>query len=261
MKTISFRIATALLGMAAIIVMGALPAQAMLTVKANHDHIKVDYNYHGSTVSVKGEADPDVDLVIKIAAPEGEQALMRKDKVGGVLWMNVEKLEFENVPGVYFLKGTASPEDILSEKAKEDYRIGYGALERAAEISPAMEEQRRHELFGQFLKYKEAGKVYSASKSDIELRKGDGVQEYSTVFQWPFQAPPGKYDVSVYAVKAGDVVESAQSQVLVEQAGAVKLLSDMAMKNGAVYGIVAIAIALAAGFGVGMVFGKGGGAH
>jgi hypothetical protein len=35
----------------------------------------------------------------------------------------------------------------------------------------------------------------------------------------------------------------------------------MARKNGALYGVLSILAALGAGFGVGMVFRKGGGAH
>ena len=67
-------------------------AFAMLTAKANHDHITVDFFYHGSTVSVKGESDPGVDLVIKITSPEGHQVLKQKGKVAGTLWMNVGEL-------------------------------------------------------------------------------------------------------------------------------------------------------------------------
>jgi hypothetical protein len=65
----------------------------------------------------------------------------------------------------------------------------------------------------------------------------------------------------VYAVKEGKVVEQATSKVLVEQVGVVKGLAGMAKNNGALYGILAIIAALGAGFGVGMVFKKGGGAH
>jgi hypothetical protein len=45
-------------------------ASAMLTAKANHDHITIDFFYHGSTVSIRGESDPNIDLVIKITAPK-----------------------------------------------------------------------------------------------------------------------------------------------------------------------------------------------
>jgi hypothetical protein len=57
------------------------------------------------------------------------------------------------------------------------------------------------------------------------------------------------------------VVETAETHVFVEQVGMVKYLAGMAKNNGALYGVVSILAALAAGFGVGMVFRKGGGAH
>jgi len=48
-------------------------ASAMLTAKANHDHITIDFFYHGSTVGVKGVSDAGRDLVIKITSPRGSR--------------------------------------------------------------------------------------------------------------------------------------------------------------------------------------------
>jgi len=53
-------------------------ASAMLTARANHDHITVDFFYHGSTVSVRGISEPGTDLVIKMTSPEGHQVLKKK---------------------------------------------------------------------------------------------------------------------------------------------------------------------------------------
>ncbi len=72
---------------------------------------------------------------------------------------------------------------------------------------------------------------------------------------------PGVYTVTVYAVKDNKIVEKAESKVQVEQAGVVKKLAGMAKNNASVYGILSILAALGAGFGVGLVFRKGGGAH
>ncbi len=33
-------------------------AFAKLTITANHDHIKIDFFYHGSTVSIRGVSEP-----------------------------------------------------------------------------------------------------------------------------------------------------------------------------------------------------------
>jgi hypothetical protein len=65
----------------------------------------------------------------------------------------------------------------------------------------------------------------------------------------------------VYAVKDNKVVERAESKVFVEQVGIVKSFARMAKDSAAAYGLISILAALGAGFGVGMVFRKGGGAH
>ncbi|HZD59481.1 MAG TPA: TIGR02186 family protein [Anaerolineae bacterium] len=68
-------------------------AFAQLTVDANHSRVKIDILYHGSTVDIKGETDPDADVVVKIVSPEDKSILRKKGKVG-ILWMNIGTLEF-----------------------------------------------------------------------------------------------------------------------------------------------------------------------
>lgn len=237
-------------------------ASAMLTAKANHDHITIDFFYHGSSVSVKGLSDPGRDLIVKIASPEGHQVLKRKGKVGGVLWMNVGTLTFEKTPNFYEIFTTGKIDDILSQDEQRKHLIGYRALERHAEVEGVANEAERSEWFGEFVKYKEATKLYTAQEAVVETKVlPDGHEEYFVVTQWPYQAAPGSYTVSVYAAKNGKVVEKAESQVTVEQVGMVKSLATMAKSSAAIYGFLSIGIALGAGFGVGMIFRKGGGAH
>ncbi len=240
----------------------AIPASAMLTAKANHDHITVDFFYHGSSVSVRGESDPNVDLVIKITSPEGEQTLKQKGKVAGTLWMNVGKLTFENTPNFYEVFSTKKVEDLLSREEMEKYVIGYPALKKHIEIKPVANEEEKTTWFNEFVKFKENSKVYAQSYGKIETKMNEkGQQEYYILTDWPYQAQPGNYQVTVYAVKDGKVIEQAESKVNVEQVGMVKTLATMAKSNAAFYGILSIGIALGAGFGVGLVFRKGGGSH
>lgn len=237
-------------------------AQAMLTAKANHDHITIDFFYHGSTVSVRGISDPGVDLVIKITSPEGNQILKQKGKVAGVLWMNVGKLTFEQTPNFYAIFSTKKVDDILSTEEREKYVIGYPALAKHVEITPVANEEEKAKWFDEFVKYKEATKVYRSSFGKIETTvNAKGKQEYYILTDWPYQAQPGDYLVSVYAVKDNKVIEQAQSKVNVEQVGIVKTLATMAKNSPAIYGFLSIGIALGAGFGVSMVFRKGGGSH
>ncbi len=57
------------------------------------------------------------------------------------------------------------------------------------------------------------------------------------------------------------MIEKISKPVDVKQVGIVRSLSTMAKNNGALYGLLSVAMALGAGFGVGLIFKKGGGAH
>lgn len=237
-------------------------AFAMLTAKANHDHITIDFFYHGSTVSVRGISEPGTDLVIKITSPEGHQVLKHKGKVAGVLWMNVGQLKFEQTPNFYEVFSTKKMEDMLSREEMEKYVIGYPALAKHVEITPVANEEEKAKWFDEFIKFKEDSKVYVTSSGKIETTmNADGKQEYYILTDWPYQAQPGDYLVSVYAVKDNKVIEQAQSKVNVEQVGMVKTLATMAKNSPAIYGFLSIGVALGAGFGVSLVFRKGGGSH
>ncbi len=237
-------------------------AHAMLTAKANHDHITIDFFYHGGTVGVKGMSDPGRDLVIKITSPEGHQILKKKGKVAGVLWMNVGTLSFERTPNFYEVFSTKKLDDMMTQQEREKYNLGYAALQKSIEVSPCANDEEKTQWFNEFVKYKEASKLYLTSDGKIETTKlPDGHEEYYILTNWPHQAAPGEYTVSVYAVKDGKVVEQAESHVKVEQVGMVKTLATMAKDSAVFYGFLSVGIALGAGFGVGLIFRKGGGAH
>lgn len=259
---IQFRAPLRMLAAASMSLGFAANADAALTAAANHDHITIDFTYRGSTVGVKGEADAGVDLIVKITAPDGAQAMMKKGKVGGVLWMNVGALHFGRTPNLYEVWGTRALDEILSPEERDANVIGYDALLKHATIEPAQSDGEKAKWFGELVKLKEASRLYTAPSNRIRTEAlPDGRQRYELKTDWPYQATPGEYKVTVYAVKDRKVTETAECKVLVEQVGIVKTLATMARDSAAFYGIVSIAIAIGAGFGVGLIAKKGGGAH
>jgi uncharacterized protein (TIGR02186 family) len=236
-------------------------ASAELTVDANHNHIKIDFFYHGDMVNVKGVSDIGADIIIKVTSSEGHQVLRKKGKMAGLLWMNVGELRFEHAPDIYFLHSTKRIEDILSNEEMAKYAIGYSALKEHIEITPVKDEADNNKWFNEFVRFKESSSLYSASVGKISTEVKNRKQDYYIKLNWPYHAPPGNYTLTIYAVKEKKVIEKAEANIKVEQVGGVKALAEMARNNGALYGIISIAAALTAGFGVSMVFRKGGGGH
>jgi uncharacterized protein (TIGR02186 family) len=209
---------------------------------------------------VRGISDPGTDLVIKFSSEDGHQVLRQKGKVGGLLWMTVGELKVEHTPNLYEVHSTRNLGDMLNKDELDKYALGYAALQKRAEMNVTSEADKE-KWFSEYVKYKEAQNLYTSSTGKIALNQTEGKQGYYILTEWPYQAPPGKYTVTVYAVKNGKVIETATSNILVEQVGIVKTLATMANDNGALYGIISIVAALAAGFGVGLVFRKSEGAH
>jgi len=238
---------------------GELSAQ--LTAGVNHDHIQIGFFYHGSAVSISGASDPGTDLVVKISSSEGHEALRKKGKVAGFLWMTVGMLKLDPVPALYFLNSSRQMEDIMSKEEMVKYGIGYEAIEKHAGMDPVSSEEEKMKWFREFVKFKESSKLYSLSSGNLLLSEKDGRQRYELLHTWPYQAPPGKYTVTVLAIRDKRVIETAETSIIVEQVGIIRDLAGMAKNRGALYGIISILAALGAGFGVGLVFRKGGGAH
>jgi uncharacterized protein (TIGR02186 family) len=237
-------------------------ASALLTAETNHDHIQIGFFYHGITINISGFSNPaNADLIIKVSSPEEPQRLRKKVKMAGLLWMNDGELKFEHAPSLYFLYSTRKLDDILSQEEMDKYVIGYSALNGHMEITPVANEDEKTKFFNELVKFKESSHLYSISSQKISTTVKDGNQDYSIELNWPYQAPPDNYLVTVYTVKDKKVIEKAEANMLVEQVGIVKTLYNMAKNNGALYGLISIFAALLAGFIVAIVFpkkGKGG---
>jgi len=246
---------------AALLFCGAGQAAAEISLIANHDHITIDFFYHGSSVSARGLTEPGTDVIIKIAGPDGKETLKEKGKTAGVLWMNVGTLHFEKTPDLYEVYSTRPIEQILTPEEADREVLGYPALSKHLVLEPVASAADRQKWVGEFIRFKENSKLYGGSTGAIAIEPKDGKQAYYIKTEWPFQAPPGDYTVTAYAVRDGKVIEKIVKPVDVKQVGIVQTLAKMAKNNGALYGLLSIAMALSAGFGVGLIFRKGGGAH
>jgi uncharacterized protein (TIGR02186 family) len=238
------------------------PAQA-LTCKVNPNTVAINLGYHGATLSVSGENTAGDELIIRIGNAAGETHYKYMGKAGGFFWMKKGNVSFKNVPGVYLLYTSRDIEHLLDPAGQKTNLIGYEALKAATEMETASDELNGNEAKWkeEFIRFKEHQKLYAIRSGTITRQHGAASDTYQAEIAWPYQAPPGTYTVEVMAVRNGQVAERAETSFSVARTGVVAWLSNLAFNSPAVYGIMAVVIAIIAGFAVGMVFRKGGGAH
>lgn len=248
-------IKTTLLTVAAL----AFSVQAAMaaTTQVSPTDIPITLFYHGVPVEIKGQAAPGEDVLIKVTpSEEKEFHLKYKGKAAGIFWMKLGTLVFKNLPSTYLLASSGPVDKVLSQAEREKEGAGLDALQKKAEIKAEKGDMPAGDWFAQFLDFKKKEKLYSVLEGAVKVEANGS---YQFTLAWPFQAPPGSYKIETITAKNGQVTGRSEAAIKVELTGVVALLAKMSSDNRVLYGILSIIVALAAGFGVGMIFRKGGG--
>jgi uncharacterized protein (TIGR02186 family) len=239
----------------------ALSAQsgAAATTQVSPSDIPITLFYHGVPVEIKGQAAPGEDVMIKVTPSEQKEFHLKyKGKAAGIFWMKLGTLVFKNLPSTYLLASSGPVDKVAAQAEREAESLGFTALQKKAEITAEKGAMPAGDWFAQFLDFKKKEKLYAVQEGAVKVN-ADG--SYQLTLAWPFQAPPGTYKVETITAKDGHVTGRSEAAITVELTGVVAQLSKMSSDNRAMYGILSILVAIAAGFGVGMIFKKGGGSH
>lgn len=234
-----------------------------LTVQVSPDNVAINLGYHGAKLQITGQSRAGDDLIIRITNANGDAHYKYIGKAGGLVWMKKGDISFQNVPGVYLLYSSRDLELLLDPAEQKANVIGFDALKETLEIETANEEfqQDKARWQDEFIRFKEKENLYITQTGTVTRKHGQKSDDYQVEVSWPYQAATGDYTVESIAVRNGKIVERATTNFTVERAGIVKKLTDLAFNRAALYGIMAVLIAMVAGFAVGLVFKKGGGAH
>ncbi len=231
--------------------------QGPITCEIIPDEVFINSFYHGGKLRVTGKSGPGDDIIVKISSPPVESSLKYMGKAAGLFWMKVGDMEFKPVSNVYMIYSTGKIDGITSPDERLKRWIGYDALRSQVEISSSKGPVDKDRWFNEFIKFKEKNRLYAIHEGSIVEDSQGG---FSLDVDWPYQAPPGEYTLEALAVKGGAVYAKATQKLVIKSAGMVNLLSDLAFKSAAIYGLIAIVIAMLAGLLVGIIF-KGGGGH
>ncbi len=229
-------------------------AQA-LTCRVQPDHVSIGIGYHGARITVDGEVAEGQDLIVEILSPPEKTELKYKGKVAGFLWMKLGPLTFENLPAIYMLFSTEPLDELLQPAVQAQQKIGYTALKEKAVIHSRKRELDRQRWIREFFRFKEKEKLYVVRPGSIEVSQG----RYRLELDWPYQAPPGDYTVTVLGVEDGLVKARTVRHIRVADDGLVRQLSRLANNRPALYGLLAILVAIAVGIAVGVIFKRAGG--
>lgn len=203
----------------------------------------------GETTPATTEAlDHGTDVIIVIEGPREPVAVWRKERRAGI-WVNVESVTLPSVPSFYAVAATAPLNEILSAEADTQHRISVG---QAIQADRALEGGAHTALFAEALvRIRERGRAFLALERHVRVDRG--VLFRATV-QLPANLTEGAYTTRMFLVRNGAVVNQFRTAIFVQKDGLEQWLHWLATHYAFFYGLLALAIALIAGWGASALF-------
>ena len=226
-------------------------ADEPLLIALSTQRIEIDSNFAGTSILLFGATDVVGDVVVSVRGPEEPVVVRRKRQSAGV-WINQEAIAFRNVPGYYFVAASRPLEEIAPAEFLDRKQLGSERLLLEAiwfDTSGDADEFR-----AALHRHRERDSLYKSEPGTVEF-----IDErlFRTTIDLPAHVPTGDYVVEATLVVGGEVLSPRTDALSIEKAGFSADVSAFARTDEALYGVIAIAIALVAGWLGSFAFRKG----
>lgn len=231
-------------------------AQEHVVVGLSEDRVSITTDFEGSEIFVFGavrrdapppEA-PRLDVIVTVEGPRGPVDVRQKSRVAGI-WINQDSGVIDAAPSFYAVAGTGPVDAILA--ADEDRRFRISIPRRVGQVvtMPGIADPPR---FAEALvRLRSASGAYREGGEPVELAEDT---LFSTSFQLPANLVEGAYEVRIFLLRGGHLIDAYSRQIEVSKVGLEQFLYALAHDYPMIYGALALVIAVVAGWGASAFF-------
>ncbi len=212
--------------------------------------ISIDSGFTGTDVLLYGAVEEEGDLVVVVRGPAERVSVRRKDRVFGI-WMNRDDVEFEDAPSFYLVASSRPLGEIAQRNFRELHQIGLDALRLTP--STARPEEEVEPFREALIRNRRRDGLYSDS---IDAMKFLSNRLFSTSVHFPANVPEGAYRAEVFLIRDGKVISAETTPLFINKSGFLWQINFYAHSQPELYGIMAILVALLAGWIAAVAFRK-----
>jgi uncharacterized protein (TIGR02186 family) len=222
--------------------------------------VNIGLMYNGDYIYFFGSVpDTSVDVIVKLTSVENAPLSVNQKGKVALMWMNVKQFTVTGLPLLYKIHSTRPINQILGKNLARELGIGYDVLMDQMHLkcvrgTPAPEDAQV--VFDGVLKIKKEANLYNVDEKRIEISGGKLFKHY---FRFPPAAKEGTYRAESYIIREGKLIGKGVDEVVIRKKGIEATFTKLAYKYPAVYGAIALVVALGMGLLVGFIFKKGGG--
>jgi len=226
-------------------------ARADLVADLSQHLVAITTGFSGTKVLLFGTTGGMGDVVVVVRGPENSEVVRRKARKAGI-WVNDAEMIFEGVPSYYAVAASRPLSEFLPERVARREEIGI----RNLRVTPPVDaEPQEFDAFrAALIRNKQKVELYSVEPEPISFL---GNRLFRTDMYVPANAPVGTYLVRVFLVHDGEVIGANITPLVVSKIGFEAGVFDFAHRHSLAYGVLAILIAVVAGWSASVAFHKG----
>lgn len=210
--------------------------------------IAITTGFTGTDVLLFGTTEGTGDIIVVVRAPESAVKVRRKERIGGI-WVNAKSFTFDKVPGFYHVAASGPLAQLLPPSVLAAEQIGANNLVLRPDVKAPQAEVAA--FTAALIRNKQRVNLFSSAVGKIKFQDR---RLFRTEVEFPSNVPIGTYTVTVYLVKGGAIVDREETPLRVSKTGFEAEIFQLANRQAALYGAIAILIALVAGWFAGIVF-------
>lgn len=231
----------------------ALPARAAeekVVAGLSHDNIGITAAFNGSEVLIYGAvkrtapepAGPPLAVIVTLEGPAQQLVIRHKSRKWGI-WINTSKVRVAAAPSYYSVATSGPMESILSLKTDVTQRITVPTAMRA--FAGPLEVEDARPYTAAMMRLREQDGIYSVHEGAVRIVE-------DTLFRADFSLPAnlveGDYKTRIFLLRGGEMVDNRNAMISVRRVGLERWLYMMSREHAPIYGALALAIAVFAGW-------------
>ena len=210
--------------------------------------IKITTGFTGPDVLLFGATDGPGDVIVAVRGPEVWTVVRRKRRVAGI-WVNRNEITFLDAPSFYAVAASKPLDELLEETALKRHELGSWAITPKPERE--INDHIRIAYESALRRIRQAQQLYQLQTKKVRFL---GAQLFRVDIAFPSTVPTGTYTVQVFLVRDGEVVTAQTTPLKVEKHGFDAEIFEFAHQHAPWYGLIAIILALAAGWLASVIF-------
>lgn len=235
----------------------ALPAQAEEVVLGlSQDEVAITANFDGSHILVFGAvkreepipAGPPLQVVVAVSGPSKPVLVRRKERRFGI-WVNTDSVLVDSAPSFYAVATSAPFDEVLTDVEDLRHRV---SIERAIRsVGAAMHIRGAQNFADAVVRIRERSGLYKIVEDSVAV---DQQTLFRTAIDMPANLTEGEYSTRIFLTREGRVVSLYETTIDVRKVGLERWLYNMSRNQPLIYGLMSLAIAIAAGWGASAAF-------